>query len=55
MTAADLGYFDVVVVGAGTGGLCVAIEAAAGGASVYVGGMSVTPAMRGARQQRLRR
>ncbi len=34
--AADLGHFDVVVVGAGTGGLCVAIEAADGGASVLV-------------------
>ncbi|WP_182909577.1 FAD-dependent oxidoreductase [Microbispora sp. H13382] len=36
MTTRDLGCFDVVVVGAGTGGLCVAIEAAAAGASVLV-------------------
>ncbi|MEV0973547.1 FAD-dependent oxidoreductase [Microtetraspora glauca] len=35
-TAEHLGRFDVVVVGAGAGGLCVAIEAAEGGARVLV-------------------
>ncbi|TDC58652.1 FAD-binding protein [Actinomadura sp. KC345] len=36
MTAEDLGRYDVIVVGAGVGGLCVAIEAAAVGARVLV-------------------
>ncbi|WP_067186151.1 FAD-dependent oxidoreductase [Microtetraspora niveoalba] len=36
MTADELGRFDAVIVGAGAGGLCVAIEAAAGGARVLV-------------------
>ncbi|SEF68710.1 fumarate reductase flavoprotein subunit [Thermomonospora echinospora] len=36
MTTENLGRFDVVVVGAGTGGLCTAIEAATGGARVLL-------------------
>ncbi|WP_030909518.1 FAD-dependent oxidoreductase [Streptosporangium amethystogenes] len=36
MTAESLGRFDVVVVGAGAAGMCVAIEAASAGASVLV-------------------
>ena len=36
MTAENIGHFDAVVVGAGPGGLCTAIEAAAGGAKVLL-------------------
>ncbi|GAA0949546.1 FAD-dependent oxidoreductase [Actinocorallia libanotica] len=36
MIEENIGHFDVVVVGAGTGGLCTAIEAAAGGARVLL-------------------
>ncbi|WP_106398846.1 FAD-dependent oxidoreductase [Actinocorallia populi] len=36
MSDENIGHFDVVVVGAGAGGLCTAIEAAAGGARVLL-------------------